>query len=125
MNTFFRVHAHLDNHDILFVVICGHGSWSKTVKQNPYKYRDQAYSSIDFADKALQGHVFNTTEVTNLNNCIHKCMERKHECHSFNIGRSNSTNLYICELNKASREYYPLNIVDRVDFYYYDVYWAK
>ena len=104
----------------LSLATCG----GKRAKQDPYKYRNQAYSSIEFANKALRGHMLKRKTAQSLIDCIHKCMERKRECLSFNIGHTNITNRYICELNKVSRKYYPHNVVDEHGYYYYDVYWV-
>ena len=92
--------------------------------QSAYKYLDQAYTSINFANKALKGHVINSTTVNSLNECIHRCMEKKEKCMSFNIGRINETDHLLCELNKVSRMYYPQHVVEKYDYYYYDVYWG-
>ena len=92
-------------------------------KQNPYVYLDQAYSSIKFSNKALQGFIFNSATVASLSSCIYMCMQGKHECMSFNIGAASSKNEYVCQLNKASRKNFPQNLIEKYNYYYYDVYW--
>ena len=92
--------------------------------QNTYKYRDQAYTSIHFAHRALHGFTLSIVKVENLNSCIHKCMEAKQKCVSFNIGRGNGTDDYVCQLNKASREHFPQSIIEKNNYFYYDVYWG-
>ena len=97
------------------------GDGSKEVGQDPYIYENQAFTTIDYANKALIGHVFETHLVNSLQECTMKCMEKKVQCHSFNIGRTKSKSLK-CELNKVSKERFVHRIKERNDFYYYDVY---
>jgi len=94
-------------------------------KQNPYVYVDQAYSSIEYSNKALHGFTFGSATVANLSSCIRMCMERNHECMSFNIGETSSKNEYVCQLNRVSRKNFPQNLIEKYNYYYYDVYWGS
>eukprot|EP00112_Aurelia_sp_Birch-Aquarium-sp1_P006975 Seg1762.1 transcript_id=Seg1762.1/GoldUCD/mRNA.D3Y31 product="hypothetical protein" protein_id=Seg1762.1/GoldUCD/D3Y31 len=99
----------------------GETGGGEKVGQDPYIYENQAFSTIDYANKALIGHVFETHLVNSLKECTMKCMQNKVQCHSFNIGRTTTKSL-ICELNKVSKEKYAHRIKERKDFYHYEVY---
>ena len=60
--------------------------------------------------------------ITSLSECIESCKKNK-MCKSFNIGRLHS--YLVCELNSQREKAHGIRLIDREDYYYYDVYWGN
>ena len=86
---------------------------------------DALVTNLRFTNMILINHVRKRLQVRSSLECFMFCLECFHEndctCLSINISHNQVDNKYICELNNATYEQYPSDLIGRSDYQYYAI----